>query len=76
MMSSQPNREIAVNTPDIPTAARQKLTEIATRILRVETLETRHSDRLDFYDTAVWSIRAALEAAYLAGVASAKAGAA
>ncbi|WP_425313341.1 DUF6900 domain-containing protein [Paraburkholderia terricola] len=42
----------------------------------METLETRHSNRLDFYDTAVWSIRAALEAAYQAGVASAKSGAA
>ncbi|AXE96299.1 DUF6900 domain-containing protein [Paraburkholderia sp. 22099] len=56
--------------------ARQRLAEIATRILCVETLETRHSNRLDFYDTAVWSIRAALEAAYQAGVASAKSGAA
>ncbi|WP_390953795.1 DUF6900 domain-containing protein [Paraburkholderia fungorum] len=33
-----------------------------------------HSDRLDFYDTAIWSIRAALEAAYLTSVASTKAG--
>ncbi|MFM0040236.1 hypothetical protein PQQ53_03300 [Paraburkholderia strydomiana] len=57
-------------------AARQQLAEIAKRILCVETLETRHSDWLDFYDTALRSIRAALEAAYLAGVASARSGAA
>jgi hypothetical protein len=73
--SSQPSREIAVNTSDLP-RARQQLAEIAKRILCVETLETRHPDRLDFHDTAVWSIRAAPEAAYLAGVASAKTGAA
>ncbi|MEW6346612.1 MAG: hypothetical protein AB1704_38760 [Pseudomonadota bacterium] len=42
----------------------------------METLEARHSDRLDFYDMPVWSIRDALEASYLAGVANAKAGAA
>ncbi|MFM0653170.1 DUF6900 domain-containing protein [Paraburkholderia sediminicola] len=74
MMSSQPNREIAVNTSELPPVARQQLAEIAMRMLRVEALETRHSDRLDFYDMAVWSIRDALEAAYLAGVANAKAG--
>ena len=33
----------------------------------LETLETRRSDALDFHDTAVWAIKAALEAAYHAG---------
>ena len=33
----------------------------------LETLETRRSDSLDFHDTAVWAIKAALEAAYRAG---------
>lgn len=37
---------------------------------RLETLETQRSDSLDFHDAAVWSIRAALEAAYRAGQAS------
>ena len=33
---------------------------------RIETLETQNSDRLDFHDVAVWSIRAALERAGVA----------
>lgn len=43
------------------------LTLIAQKHLGVETLERRYSDRLDFYDTGVWSIREALEAAFKAG---------
>ena len=43
------------------------LAEIAARHLHLETLETRNSDSLDFHDMAVWSIKAALEAAYEAG---------
>ena len=46
----------------------QLLTQIAQQHLDVETLETRRSDRLDFHDLAVWSLKAALEAAYQAGV--------
>ncbi len=46
----------------------QLLSQIAQQYLDVETLETRHSDRLDFHDLAVWSIKAALAAAYQAGV--------
>ena len=37
--------------------------EIAREILGLETLETRHSDSLDFHDTGVWSIRKALKTA-------------
>ena len=44
------------------------LTLIAQKHLRIETLETRHSDRLDFHDTAVWCLKDALEAAFKAGV--------
>ena len=44
------------------------LTLIAQKHLGIETLETRHSDSLDFHDTAVWSLRDALEAAFKAGV--------
>ncbi|WP_049782505.1 DUF6900 domain-containing protein [Paraburkholderia xenovorans] len=58
--------------PAVPAAARKQIAEIARTTLAIETLETRYADRLDFHDTAVWSIRAALEAAYLAGVAAAK----
>lgn len=45
----------------------QLLESIAKQHLFVETLATRHSDRLDFHDVSVWGIKAALEAAYLAG---------
>jgi hypothetical protein len=41
---------------------------IAQKHLFIDTLETRHSDRLDFHDVAVWSVRDALEAAFKAGV--------
>lgn len=44
------------------------LTLIAQKHLRIDTLETRHADSLDFHDTAVWNIRDALEAAFKAGV--------
>jgi len=43
------------------------LTEIAVKHFNVETLETRRSDSLDFYDCAVWSMREALAEAYEAG---------
>ena len=44
--------------------------EIAAKHFRQETLELRTSDRLDFHDGAVWSIRAAQEAAFAAGQAA------
>lgn len=48
------------------------LLEIATRHFHtIETLESQHSDRLDFHDVAVWAIRAALKEAYAAGLAAA-----
>ena len=48
----------------------QTLQEIARKHLRIETLETQKSDRLDFHDVAVWSIEAALKAAFEAGQAA------
>lgn len=54
--------------PELSAAAQQEIAEIARVHLHIETLETSRSDSLDFYDCAVWSIRAALEAAYLAGM--------
>ena len=45
---------------------------IAKEILGLDTLDTRKSDSLDFSEQAVWTLRAALEAAYAAGLASAK----
>jgi len=47
---------------------------IAKATLRIDTLETRKSDSLDFHDVAVWSVKAALEAAYRAGLAAANEG--
>lgn len=43
------------------------LLEIAAKHFRLNTLETRNSDGLNFHDVAVRSIRAALEAAFAAG---------
>lgn len=49
-------------------AAKREISEIARMHLHIETLEVRHSDRLDFHIVAVWSVSSALEAAYLAGM--------
>jgi hypothetical protein len=45
----------------------QHIEQIAKKHLMIETLEPRNSDSSDFHDCAVWSIKAALEAAYEAG---------
>lgn len=47
----------------------EKLSKIAKEILQINTLVTRNSDSLDFYDLAVWNIKAALDAAYNEGYA-------
>jgi hypothetical protein len=49
------------------TSSVAKIAQIAKHHLGVDTLETRRSDGLDFHDLAVWSIKAALIAAYEAG---------
>ena len=46
----------------------QKLLALAQEHLSIETLETRNRDSLDFYDVSVWSVKSALEEAYLAGM--------
>ena len=43
------------------------ISQIAQQHLPIETLETRHSDDLDFHDIAVWQIESALRAAFEAG---------
>lgn len=49
-------------------AGRRTLFEaIAKQQLRIPTLAHRKSDRLDFHTVSVWSVQAALEAAYAAG---------
>lgn len=40
---------------------------IAKNILRIETLETRNDDKLDFHEVSVWSLKEALELAYETG---------
>jgi hypothetical protein len=49
------------------TMKNETVTRIAQTYLRLETLETRKSDSLDFHNLAVWQIKVALEAAYEAG---------
>tara|TARA_R110000803_G_scaffold149611_4_gene215038 strand:+ start:392 stop:553 length:162 start_codon:yes stop_codon:yes gene_type:complete len=44
-----------------------QLDAIAKKHLHIETLDTRNSDALDFYELSVWQIEAALAAAYEAG---------
>jgi hypothetical protein len=45
----------------------EQLLTIARDYLRLDTLDTRDDDTLDFRPHSVWSVRAALEAAYEAG---------
>lgn len=45
-----------------------QLAQIAKKHLRVETLETRRSDSLDFHEVSVWGLKAALEEAFKAGL--------
>ncbi|MFQ1050159.1 DUF6900 domain-containing protein [Avibacterium paragallinarum] len=53
-------------------AINKTLENLAKQLENIETLETRMSDHLDFYDMGVWNIkrlmRAAYEAGYKAGV--------
>jgi hypothetical protein len=37
---------------------------VRNTILRIETLETRNRDALDFHDMSVWTLKAALEDAF------------
>lgn len=60
-----------MKTTKLPAKAQKAIARIALEHCRIETLEERRSDRLDFHDVAVWSLKAALEAAYLEGVAHA-----
>ncbi|MDE3016314.1 MAG: hypothetical protein KGI29_05250 [Pseudomonadota bacterium] len=45
------------------------LHQIAKEKLCIETLETRHSDSLDFHEVSVWCLQDALEAAFRDGMA-------
>ena len=58
------------STKTMSKGARAELEAIARKHLHLETLATRESDSLDFSDQAVWSLAAALRAAYEAGLAA------
>ena len=76
MNHSRKTKILSVNkTPKKTTEMENKellnkiLTGIAQKNLPgIETLQTRNSDGLDFHDVAVWSIKAALEDAFIAGM--------
>ena len=50
----------------------QLLEQMAQQHLFIDTLETQSSDRLDFHDVSVWAVKAALQAAYEAGLKAAE----
>lgn len=57
---------------NIPEPLMKEFEKIAKQHMFVETLGVRNSDRLDFHEVSVWSIRHALNAAYKLGQKSAK----
>lgn len=50
----------------------REVERIAREYLRLDTLQERKSDRLDFSEQSVWGLKAALERAYEAGRDSAR----
>jgi hypothetical protein len=50
----------------------ETIAAIAKKQLSIQSLDTQNSDSGDCHDCAVWSIKAALEAAYEAGRAAAR----
>lgn len=54
--------------PTLSEAAHAQLDEIAVIVLGLETLEARGQEHLDDHVLSVQQIKAALEAAYLAGM--------
>lgn len=54
------------------TKLNQLLEQIAQQHLFIDTLEIQSSDRLDFHDVSVWAVKAALQAAYEAGLKAAE----
>ncbi|WP_247309313.1 DUF6900 domain-containing protein [Ralstonia pseudosolanacearum] len=58
----------ALKPTTLPAHIQRRLASIAAAHLGIEILETRKSDRLDFHEVSLWSVRRALEAAFEAGV--------
>lgn len=61
-----------IKITDVWSAPTDYLEQLAARF-GIETLETRHSDSLDFHEVSVWSLRKMLEAAYEYGAAAGRA---
>ena len=60
--------EKVANTEEIS----RTIHKIAKETLKINILDAQYNDSSDFHDIAVWNLKAALEAAYRAGAASAK----
>lgn len=56
------------NKPNVQTPSDGLLAQIARDHLGIKTLDTYNSDARDFHILAVWNVKAALEAAWKAGV--------
>jgi hypothetical protein len=65
-MAKRPTARPAAPTT-APSEADAVIASIARTHLDLETLESRHSDSLDFKDQACWAVRDALRAAFEAG---------
>jgi hypothetical protein len=63
------------HTKDLNMTTQQILAQIAQKHMGIETLQERKSDSLDFHELGVWSIEAALQAAFEAGMRVSKYGA-
>jgi len=53
---------------ELSMAAHAAITDIASRLLNLETLDCPAGAELELYEVSVCQLRAALEAAYLAGM--------
>lgn len=53
--------------PAVVLAMREAVERIAREVLQIQTLEAQNSDRLDFHEVSVWSVRDALGEAFIAG---------
>lgn len=58
--------------PHHPKKIQSQLETIARDHLFIQTLQTQMSDRLDFHEVSVWTLKSALEAAYEAGCKAAR----
>lgn len=59
---------LTVEVDNLGIDVREELTKIVQEHLNIPTLETRKSDDLDFHDVSVWSLEAALKAAFDLGL--------